>query len=66
MVSSHDDWDHYETLQWWSTDDYITANPDDQDNAELEQKVNKAKLEYLLYGRDTIGWVIYVFKLHHH
>lgn len=65
MVSSHDDWDHYETLQWWSTDDYITANPGDQDNAELEQKINKEKLEYLLYGRDTIGWAIYVFKLYH-
>jgi len=65
MVSNQDDWDHYETLQWWSADDYITANPGDQDNAELKQKVNKAKLEYLLYGRDTIGWAIYVFKLQH-
>jgi cyclopropane fatty-acyl-phospholipid synthase-like methyltransferase len=62
LVSSHDDWDHYETLQWWSAYDYVTVNPDDPDNSELLNKINKAKTEYLLYGRDTLGWAIYVFK----
>lgn len=62
LASSHDDWDHYETLQWWSAYDYITANPDDPDNSELLDKINKSKMEYLLYGRDTLGWAIYVFK----
>ena len=62
LVSSHDDWDHYETLQWWSAYDYVTANSDDPDNSELLDKINKAKMEYLLYGRDTLGWAIYVFK----
>ena len=62
LVSSHDDWDHYETLQWWSVHDYVTANPNDPDNAELLDKINKAKMEYLLYGRDTLGWAIYVLK----
>ena len=42
--------------------DYVTNNPDDLDNPELLKKVKKAKKEYLLYGRDTIGWAIYVFK----
>ena len=62
LVSNHDDWDHYETLQWWSTYDYLAANPNDPDNSELLNKIEKAKVEYLLYGRDTIGWAIYVFK----
>ena len=62
LVSNHDDWDHYETLQWWSAYDYMTVNPDDPDNPELLNKIDKAKLEYLLYGRDTLGWAIYVFK----
>jgi SAM-dependent methyltransferase len=62
LVSSHDDWDHYETLQWWSVCDYITMHPDDPDNSELSNKINKAKTEYLLYGRDTVGWAIYIFK----
>jgi SAM-dependent methyltransferase len=62
LVSNHDDWDHYETLQWLATMDYITDFPDDQDNPELLKRIKKAKMEYLLYGRDTIGWAIYVFK----
>jgi len=63
LVSNSDDWDHYETLQWWSTDEHIDTYPDDPDNPELSRNVNKAKMEYLLYGRDTLGWAIYVFKL---
>ena len=62
LVSNHDDWDYYETLQWSATMDYVTDNPDDQDNPELLKRVKKAKMEYLLYGRDTLGWAIYVFK----
>ena len=62
LVSNHDDWDNYETLQWWSTNEYLSENPDDPDNQELISKVKKAKESYLLYGRDTLGWAIYVFK----
>jgi len=62
MVSNKDDWDHYETLQWWSTIDYMESNPDDKDNAELTEKLSKTKYEYLSYGRDTVNWAIYVFK----
>jgi len=63
LVSNHDDWDHYETLQWWSTYNYLSTHPEDSDNSELLNSINKAKREYLLYGRDTLGWAIYVFKL---
>lgn len=63
LVSNHDDWDHYETLQWWSTYDYTSNFPDDPDNSELLNNISKAKKEYLLYGRDTLGWAIYVYKL---
>lgn len=62
LVSNHDDWDHYETLQWWSVYDYIASNPGDLDNPELLNKIKKAKTMYLSYGRDTVGWAIYVFK----
>jgi hypothetical protein len=62
LVSNRDDWDHYETLQWWSVYDYVTLNPNDSDNSELLEKIEKAKTEYLLYGRDTLGWAIYIFK----
>jgi len=63
LVSNNDDWDHYETLQWMSAYNYINSNPEDPDNSELLKKIEKAKKEYLLYGRDTFGWAIYVFKI---
>jgi cyclopropane fatty-acyl-phospholipid synthase-like methyltransferase len=62
LVSNRDDWDHYETLQWWSAYDYVSRNPDDPDNPELLSMIEKSKKEYLMYGRDTLGWAIYVFK----
>ena len=61
LVSNHDDWDYYETLQWWSAMDYISKNPGDQDNHELLKRIKKAKKEYLQYGRDALNWAIYVF-----
>lgn len=62
LVSSRDDWDHYETLQWWSAYGYVSRNPGDADNPELLSMIEKSKNQYLMYGRDTLGWAIYVFK----
>lgn len=62
MVSNHDDWDHYETLQWWAVDDYIRNNPNDEDILELLERKRRDKENYLRWGRETLGWAIYVFR----
>ena len=62
LVSNHDDWDHYETFQWWAVADYVKANPEDADNQELLEKTRRGKESYLRWGRDTLGWAIYVFR----
>ncbi len=62
LVSNHDDWDHYETYQWWAVDNYLRANPDDQDYAEILSLTKKWKEKYLRWSRDTTGWAIYVFR----
>ena len=62
MVSNHDDWDHYETLQWWAVDDYVMTNPDDEDIPELLEGKRREKENYLSWGRETLGWAIYLFK----
>lgn len=59
LASNQDDWDNYETLQWWAVYEYIEKNPDDPDNAELLNKLKISKESYLKYGRDTLGWAIY-------
>ncbi|MHA2600548.1 MAG: SAM-dependent methyltransferase [Candidatus Thorarchaeota archaeon SMTZ1-83] len=62
IVSSQDDWDHYETLQWWAVNDYIQSHPDDPDNQELLERSMKTREIYLRWGRDTLNWAIYVFR----
>ena len=60
--SDHDDWDNYETLQWFTVNEYIRRNPDDPDNPELLKKLNQFKEIYLRWGRDTMGWTIMLFR----
>ncbi len=62
VVSSNDDWDNYEGLNWYSSIKYINANPDDKDNQELHKRIVKSRDSYLKWGRETIGWAIYLFQ----
>ena len=62
LVSNYDDWDHYETLQWWAVDEYARAHPDDPDIRELVERKMREKHIYLQEGRETMGWAIYVFR----
>ena len=36
---------------------------EDPDLAELVERVSKARTVYLRWGRDTLGWAIYIFRL---
>ncbi len=62
LVSNKDDWDHYETLQWWAVDNYIQSHRDDPDNQELLEKTKMEKELYLRWGRDTLNWGVYIFR----
>lgn len=61
-VSSKDDFDHYEALQWYSADFYSRAHPEDKDVPELLAKLRAGRNAYLQWGRNTLGWAIYVFR----
>jgi len=62
LVSSKDDWDRYEGLQWLAMAEYARTDQDDADLPELRERVAKEKSVYLKWGRDTMGWAIYVFR----
>ena len=62
LASSQDDWDRYEGLQWYAMANYARTAGDDADLRELLERVAKEKSVYLKWGRDTLGWAIYVFR----
>jgi ubiquinone/menaquinone biosynthesis C-methylase UbiE len=62
IVSSDDDWDRYEGLQWQAAVRYIQEHPDDPDNVELLRRVKKGQDTYLRWGRETLGWALYLFQ----
>jgi SAM-dependent methyltransferase len=62
LVSSRDDWDEYEGLQWYATANYARSHPDDPDVPEIVSRVAKARETYLRWGRDTLGWALYAFR----
>jgi SAM-dependent methyltransferase len=62
MVSNQDDWDRYQTLQWYAAEKYARDNPDDPDVSEMLTRVARGRTNYLQWGRDTLGWALYLFR----
>jgi SAM-dependent methyltransferase len=61
LVSSGQEWDWYETLQWRAAARHAEQHPDDPDLPELLERVAHARHEYLAWGRATLGWALYLF-----
>lgn len=62
LVSSEDDWDRYEALQWRAAERYAVTHPDDPDAAEVLRRQRASRDTYLRWGRDTFGWALYLFR----
>jgi SAM-dependent methyltransferase len=61
-VSNHDEWDHYETLQWRAVERWARTHPGDPDRAEVLETSTRNRETYLRWGRDTLGWALYLFR----
>jgi cyclopropane fatty-acyl-phospholipid synthase-like methyltransferase len=62
MVSTQQDFDHYETLAWMAINNYAHDNPTDLDLPEILERMKHDKHVYLQWQRDTMGWALYVFR----
>jgi SAM-dependent methyltransferase len=63
MPSREDEWDRYEMLQVWAAERYAAARPDDPDVPELLERMRRGRDAYLRWGRDTLGWSVYLFRV---
>ncbi len=61
LVSAVEDFDRYEALQWRAAERFAVAHPDDQDLADVQERCRASRDTYLKWGRDTLGWAVYVF-----
>jgi len=62
LVSSQDDWDRYEGLQWYAAETWANDHRDDPDVETVLKRVHESRTAYLRWGRETLGWAIYVFR----
>jgi SAM-dependent methyltransferase len=62
MPSREDEWDRYEMLQARAAERYAVAHPDDPDVPELLERMRRGRDAYLRWGRDTLGWSVYLFR----
>lgn len=61
-VSNEDDWDAYEWLYSKSIEDYCYNNPEDPDCSEMLERIRSWREMYLKWGRETLGFGIYLFR----
>jgi ubiquinone/menaquinone biosynthesis C-methylase UbiE len=65
LVTSDDEWDHYE---WWrirAIERYAQEHPDDPDVPALVERIRWWRDLYLRWGRDTLGFALYLFRKEH-
>ena len=61
-VSSDDDWDRYEGLRWQAAERYAREHAMDPDAPEILARTRAGRDRYLRWGRDTVGWGVYLFQ----
>lgn len=62
LVSTPRDWDRYEGLRWRAAERYVAANPGDPDGPEISGRARRTRDAYLRWGRDAVGWAVYLFQ----
>ena len=62
ICSTYDDFDRYEWMQVQAAERFATENSHDPDVPELLRRMRAQRESYLRYGRDTLGWALYLFK----
>lgn len=62
MPSTDTEWDGYEFTQLRAAERFADAHPDDPDVPELLARVRREIDAYMRWGRDTLGWCIYLFR----
>lgn len=61
-VSRDEDWDRYEDLYADTVERYTAEHPGDPDSPAMLQRIRRWRETYRRWGRDTLGFGLYLFK----
>ena len=59
--STLEEWDQFEGLYARTVEEYAAAYPEDADSAEMSTRITRWRDAYLRWGRDTLGFGLYLF-----
>lgn len=62
VLADGDDWDRYVAAQWWTLTQWLHANPDNPQLAEVRAFRDSARRSHLSYGRRYLGWGVFVLR----
>jgi SAM-dependent methyltransferase len=60
IAASEDDWDHYESLHWNATGEWLAEHPEHPDANDIRSQHNRYRSEYFRFKRALLGWAIFV------
>jgi hypothetical protein len=60
IAASEDDWDHYESLHWRATEEWLAEHPDHPDAKDIRTQHNRYRAGYFRLKRALLGWAIFV------
>jgi cyclopropane fatty-acyl-phospholipid synthase-like methyltransferase len=60
-LSSDRDWDRYEDLYARTVETFVATHPGDPDATAMGERIRRWRETYLLWGRDTLGFGLYLF-----
>jgi SAM-dependent methyltransferase len=60
IAASADDWDHYESLHWRSTEEWLAEHPDHPDADDIRVQHDRYRSDYFRFKRALLGWAIFV------
>ncbi|MFP4496888.1 MAG: SAM-dependent methyltransferase [Vulcanimicrobiota bacterium] len=58
--ASHDDWDRYESDNWIGLINWLKENPGHPEKGKVIKRLHQSQDEYFKYGREYLGWAIFV------
>ena len=62
LRANQDDWDRYEAGNWYGLMHWIEENPEHPERQQVIEHLRSSQDEYLRYGREFLGWAIYVLN----